>query len=88
MLYHLQSNWQFQEDLYRRTLPMLERIDGLAGIAPWILVDFRSPKRLLPGVQDGFNRKGLVSSDGKRKKAFAVMQEYYRKKAGAPEAGK
>lgn len=79
---------EFQEDLYRRTLPMLERIDGLAGIAPWILVDFRSPKRLLPGVQDGFNRKGLVSSDGKRKKAFAVMQEYYRKKAGAPEAGK
>jgi beta-glucuronidase len=69
---------EFQADLYQQTFPMLEKINGLAGFSPWILVDFRSPKRALPGVQDGFNRKGLVSSEGVKKKAFSVLQEYYK----------
>ncbi len=73
---------EYQEDLYRQTIPMLEKIQGFSGMSPWILVDFRSPKRALPGVQDGFNRKGLISSDGVKKKAFTTLQEYYRKKAG------
>ena len=68
---------EFQEDLYRQTLPMLDKIDGLVGFSPWILVDFRSPKRVLPGIQDGFNRKGLISSDGVKKQAFFVLQDYY-----------
>ena len=75
---------EFQEDLYLQTLPMLDKIDGLAGFSPWILVDFRSPRRVLPGIQDGFNRKGLISSEGVKKKAFAVLQEYYRKHGGSP----
>ena len=72
---------EFQEDLYRQTLPMLDKIDGLAGFSPWILVDFRSPRRVLPGIQDGFNRKGLISSDGVKKKAFFVLQDYYKQRA-------
>ncbi len=72
---------EFQEDLYRQTLPMLDKIDGLVGFSPWILVDFRSPKRTLPGIQDGFNRKGLISSDGVKKRAFFVLQDYYRKRS-------
>lgn len=72
---------EFQADMYRKTFPMLERIDGFSGMSPWILVDFRSPKRLLPGVQDGFNRKGVISSEGVKKQAFGVLQEYYRAKA-------
>ena len=32
---------EFQVELYRQTLPMLDKIDGLAGFSPWILVDFR-----------------------------------------------
>jgi beta-glucuronidase len=75
---------EFQEDLYRQTLPMLDQIDGLAGITPWILVDFRSPRRVLPGIQDGFNRKGLISSDGVKKKAFFVLQEYYQQRKHQP----
>ena len=75
---------EFQEDLYQQTLPMLDKIDGLAGFTPWILVDFRSPRRVLPGIQDGFNRKGLISSEGTKKKAFSVLQAYYRKRAAAP----
>ncbi len=74
---------EFQEELYRQTLPMLDKIDGLVGFSPWILVDFRSPRRVLPGIQDGFNRKGLISSEGVKKKAFSVLQEYYRKRAAA-----
>jgi len=72
---------EFQEDLYRQTLPMLDKIDGLSGLTPWILLDFRSPRRVLPGIQDGFNRKGLISSEGVKKKAFSVLQEYYEKRA-------
>ena len=60
---------------------MLEKINGLAGFTPWILVDFRSPRRVLPGIQDGFNRKGLISSDGVKKKAFFVLLDYYKRRA-------
>lgn len=75
---------EFQEELYLQTLPMLDKIDGLSGFTPWILVDFRSPRRVLPGIQDGFNRKGLISSEGEKKQAFSILQEYYHKRAVAP----
>lgn len=69
-----------QEDLYRRHTAMLDRIPGLAGCTPWILKDFRSPRRHLPEIQDDFNRKGLISDKGQRKKAFYVMKDWYAKK--------
>ena len=34
--------------------------------------------RQLPGVQDGFNRKGLISNDGEKKEAFFVLQKTYK----------
>jgi beta-glucuronidase len=71
---------EFQEDLYRQSLRMIGNIEGLCGISPWILVDFRSPRRPLPGIQDYFNRKGLLSEKGERKKAFFVLQQYYKQK--------
>lgn len=74
-------NEEYQEELYIQNLAMLEKIEGLSGMSPWILVDFRSPRRQLPGIQDFFNRKGLISDRGIKKKAFFVMQEYYKKKA-------
>jgi beta-glucuronidase len=75
-----QTRWteEFQESFYRHQVGMLKRIPFLRGTSPWILMDFRSPRRLLPGVQDYYNRKGLVSERGQRKKAFYVMQEFYR----------
>lgn len=69
---------EYQEDLYRHQLIMLKRIPFLRGTAPWILMDFRSPRRPLPGIQDYWNRKGLVSNRGEKKKAFYVMQQWYR----------
>ena len=72
---------EYQADLYRKTLPMLGKIPQLRGMSPWILCDFRSPRRPLAGIQDGWNRKGLIGSNGKRKEAFFVLQEFYRAKA-------
>lgn len=82
--YHADKNtrWseEFQEELYRESLKMMDKIDGLSGLSPWILVDFRSPRRVLPDIQDYFNRKGLISDQGQKKKAFYVMKEYYSNK--------
>ena len=71
---------EYQEDLYIETLKMIDNIDQLQGVSPWILVDFRSPRRVLPEIQDGWNRKGLISEDGFKKKAFFILQSYYNKK--------
>ena len=73
----------FQADLYRHTLGMLDRIPFLAGTSPWLLMDFRSPRRPLAGVQDYYNRKGLYSNWGQKKLAFYVMRDWYREKAAA-----
>ncbi len=56
---------------------MLRRIPFLAGMSPWILKDFRSPRRPLPGIQDYFNRKGLISDRGEKKQAFFTLQGFY-----------
>jgi beta-glucuronidase len=68
---------EFQEYIYLETLSMINKIEQLQGFSPWILADFRSPRRPLPGVQDGWNRKGLISDSGEKKKAFFVLKEYY-----------
>ncbi len=72
---------EWQEDLYKHQTAMLDRIPFLRGTSPWILMDFRSPRRLLPGVQDYYNRKGLVSDQGMKKKAFYVLKKWYEMKA-------
>ncbi|PWB27968.1 glycoside hydrolase family 2 protein [Flavobacterium sp. HTF] len=71
---------EYQEYLYIQNLKMIEKIPHLSGLSPWILVDFRSPRRLLPGIQDEYNRKGLISNDGQKKKAFYIMHDWYAKK--------
>ena len=71
---------EFQENLYRENCAMLDKIEGLAGTTPWILKDFRSPRRVLPDVQDYYNRKGLFSDKGEKKKAFYVLKEWYASK--------
>lgn len=68
---------EFQENLYRENCAMIDKIDGLAGTSPWILKDFRSPRRVLPGVQDYYNRKGLFSDKGEKKLAFYVLKQWY-----------
>jgi beta-glucuronidase len=72
---------EYQENFYQHQVNMLKRISFLRGTCPWILMDFRSPRRPLPGIQDFHNRKGLISDRGERKKAFYVMQKYYQELA-------
>lgn len=71
---------EYQAEYYRKTLAMAERIPTLRGMSPWILKDFRSPRREHPVFQNGWNRKGLLSETGVRKEAFGVLADYYRKK--------
>jgi beta-glucuronidase len=59
---------------------MIDKIEGLSGTTPWILKDFRSPRRVLPGIQDYYNRKGLVSDKGEKKKAFFILRDWYKNK--------
>ena len=68
---------EFQENLYIENCAMLDKIEGLAGTTPWILKDFRSPRRVLNGIQDYYNRKGLVSDKGEKKKAFFILKKWY-----------
>lgn len=70
---------EYQEDLYIRTLNMLSKIPQFRGVSPWILADFRSPRRQLPNIQDGWNRKGIIGEKGDKKKAFFVLKDFYDK---------
>ncbi len=74
---------EYQENAYQHQVSMLKRISFLRGTCPWILMDFRSPRRPLTGIQDFHNRKGLISDRGEKKKAFFVMQRYYQEIRGA-----
>ena len=71
---------EYQDQLYKNQFKMLEAIPGLRGMTPWVLVDFRSPRRPHPYYQDFWNRKGLISETGKRKQAFHTLKSYYDKK--------
>jgi beta-glucuronidase len=77
---------EYQANIYRHQFGMLNRIPQLRGMSPWILMDFRSPNRPLAGIQDEFNRKGLISEQGEKKKAFFVLKKAYDDRAvGKPE---
>ena len=69
---------EYQANLYQHQIGMLEKIPSLAGLSPWVLMDFHSPRRFLPGIQDYYNRKGLISNLGEHKQAFYVLQKFYR----------
>ena len=72
---------EYQAKYYVNTLAMADKIPFLAGLSPWILKDFRSPRRQNT-YQQGWNRKGVESENGVRKQAFYVLSDYYKKKAG------
>jgi len=72
---------EYQANIYRHQFGMLNRIPQLRGMSPWVLMDFRSPNRPLVGIQDEFNRKGLISDQGQKKAAFYVLQKAYKENA-------
>ncbi|MDR0502972.1 MAG: hypothetical protein LBH16_06585 [Treponema sp.] len=66
-----------QKRLYEQQTEIFKKCPYIAGTTPWILYDFRCPRRL-NRYQEGFNRKGLIDAKRReRKPAFYVMQKYY-----------
>jgi beta-glucuronidase len=78
---------EHQAHVYARQLAMFANAPALRGISPWILKDFRSPLRFLPGIQDYYNRKGLVSDRGVKKRAFSVLRDFYRQRKSREGGG-
>jgi beta-glucuronidase len=74
------QRWTEEQQVYvlQHQLVMLNKIPQVRGTIPWILMDFRSPTRNIPKLQDGYNRKGLISEDGKKKQAFELFQKVYK----------
>ena len=68
---------EFQAAVYEAQLAMIADHEDCVGLSPWILKDFRTPLRVLPGVQDGYNRKGLFSEEGEPKLAVDVLRSFY-----------
>jgi beta-glucuronidase len=73
------QRWTEEQQVYvfQHQFVMLNKIPQLRGVTPWILMDFRSPTRNIPKLQDGYNRKGLISQDGKKKQAFGLFEKAY-----------
>lgn len=70
-----------QKIIYQNQIAMFQKTKYIQGIIPWILFDYRTPKRL-GKYQKGYNIKGLITADRKHKKlAFQEMKEFYDKKA-------
>jgi beta-glucuronidase len=73
------SSWseEYQEQIYNDQIKMLNRAPNLAGVFPWLLVDYRSSGRMHPVYQNGYNRKGIISEYGEKKKAWYVLKKYF-----------
>lgn len=71
---------EYQAWLFEETLKRVEETPGCVGLAPWLLKDFRSPRRWHGRFQELWNRKGVVSPEGHRKQAFEVLRTFYQRK--------
>ena len=73
------ASWseEYQEQIFKDQVEMLKTVPDLCGTFPWLLVDYRSSGRMHPLYQNGWNRKGLLSDHGDKKKAWYIMKAYY-----------
>lgn len=65
-----------QAFVYEKQIETICKISYIKGMTPWILRDFRCPRRTAV-TQKYYNTKGLVSASGKRKMAFGVLRDFY-----------
>jgi beta-glucuronidase len=68
---------EYQEQIYKDQIEMFGTTPNLAGVCPWLMVDYRSPVRMHPVYQKGYNRKGVLSEFGEKKKAWYVLKAFY-----------
>lgn len=69
---------EYQEQVYKNQIEMFNTIPNLRGVCPWLLYDYRSLGRMHPVYQKGYNRKGLISENGEKKKAWHIINNYYK----------
>lgn len=70
----------YQEQIYKDQIELFKTIPNLCGISPWLLFDYKSLGRMNQVYQKGYNRKGLLSEKGEKKKAWYIMEQYYKRK--------
>ncbi len=77
------ASWseEYQERIYKDQVALFGATPNLAGVCAWILVDYRSSGRMHPVYQQGYNRKGLLSEIGEKKKAWYILNQYYQSKS-------
>lgn len=67
-----------QAYIYERQIEVIKTIPYIKGMSPWILFDFRCPRRT-SSIQLYYNRKGLYTADRSYKKpAFDVLSKFYK----------
>jgi len=76
------NSWSetYMENVYKKDLISFDNSEDIVGLSPWILFDFRVPRRSHALFQKGWNRKGLISPEYRKKNAWYVMKCYYDKK--------
>ncbi len=75
------NNWNedYQANIYKDQIEMFSTIPHLCGVCPWLLFDYKSLGRMHPVYQNGYNRKGLLSEKGEKKKAWFIMRDFFNK---------
>ena len=69
-----------QANIYQLQTTTIKEISYIKGMTPWILYDFRCPRRTSI-IQNYYNRKGLLNPQKTHKKqAFYVLQKFYEEK--------
>lgn len=67
-----------QRFVFEKQIETMRDIPYIKGMTPWILYDYRTPRRTSV-IEKFYNRKGLLSQDKTYKKpAYYVMQKFYR----------
>ncbi len=68
---------EYQENIFKDQVKMFATLPNLVGVCPWLLVDYSSPGRMHPVFQQGWNRKGLLSDKGEKKKAWYIIRDFF-----------
>jgi len=67
----------FQAYFIDQTMNMAVDVPFVRGTMPWILKDFRSPRRYHGRYQQYWNRKGLLDEAGRPKQAYSTLRTWY-----------
>jgi beta-glucuronidase len=66
-----------QLNVLQHQFAMIRKIPQVRGVTPWVLMDFRSPTRNIPELQDGYNRKGLFLEKMEQKLSVGFVAKAY-----------